>query len=177
MDDRDYGSLGAVASSMVALDGDTFDAWLSDPYDPHSTSPISPSQRLASMVKAPCMTQHGRMAIMDAMLAAQIKNAVAGDTAAFKLLYNELEHGGVQKTANLNMTVMADFTDEINSILAASGLSGTPEGIVEGELNLDAPEKPADAPNDISAPTAAKTTQVTPDVDLDALQAMFDKHS
>ena len=109
-------------TAIAAIDQHSFDAWLTNPAGENNAAPTRPSERLAAMVQAPCMTQHGRMAIMDAMLAAQIKNALEGDTAAFKMLYNELEHGGVQKTASMNVNVSAEFNDEINAILAASGL-------------------------------------------------------
>lgn len=114
--------------ALAAIDAQTFDHWISDPQSPQlsgtpNASPTKPSERLARMVLAPATTAHGQMAIIDAMLAAQIKKSLEGDTSAFKVLYNELEHGGVHKTANMSLSVSAEFTDEINSILQASGLA------------------------------------------------------
>jgi len=153
--------------ALAAIDAQTFDHWVSDPQSPQlsgtpNASPTKPSERLARMVLAPATTAHGQMAIIDAMLAAQIKKSLEGDTSAFKILYNELEHGGVHKTANMSLSVSAEFTDEINSILQASGLApGTPHTQTTPNASPE-PSERQQSPSE-SMPNGDSTHAPTPD--------------
>lgn len=109
----------ALQTQLALTDATTFRSFLLDPASltpaQEAESSLKPTERLKALAAQTVATEHGRMGMLDAILATMTQAALRGERWAVEKIYNELQHDGVHKVQTLNLH--SDFRQEYEDIL------------------------------------------------------------
>lgn len=153
-------NLPATLQSQLALtDATTFRSFLLDPASltpsVEAESSLKPTERLKALAAQTVATEHGRMGMLDAILATMTQAALRGERWAVEKIYNELQHDGVHKVQTLNLH--SDFKQEYEDILKEMKME---QSTVNSTATEIAPERLTHAQNASAATYTAEDAEL-----------------